>query len=408
MLSETLYACVRVGSVLSFRHSLARNSVGSEFHLFRPKLTSVHPVIFVCVCDSRSLLRLTFICRFFPISHTRFFRCSKTFPCFSHFIFDWNMCKFALGFFCLLSFFAWVTLILFALTDNKNIGTHNICTHTHTVYGKRRWRKKEKKFRIVLGPDHSGSQAADEYFFISFIYKLRGGWKCVLQMLFVFDNSFFSANHERHLANSQMHMNFFFHSISAFTFSSLHILISFHVCHWERTGVRCPFFTKSIFHCSLIFDMLFFINNNRQQEGKKSRNEAKRVEMKRNVRKKEASRFIEINEKDDLTKRCRQWHRTIPLDDHWTDLTGIVIANALFGSHWIYESQQWQNEVDIMNRKCFKQRTKWHTIWLYTQTHGVRMAPTHMYICRLRRICAIGLPNIYIQKRCSNCDCIGL
>lgn len=63
--------------------------------------------------------------------------------------------------------------------------------------------------------------------------------------IFIFLKKKTVTNHERHLANSQMHRIIFF---------MLLILILHHLYR-----ARCLFSTESIFQCSVIFDMPFFI-----------------------------------------------------------------------------------------------------------------------------------------------------
>lgn len=98
--------------------------------------TYISSSVFFCFSLARTSFVYSFdihmVFFFGTISHIIFFlSCGKPFPClFSHFIFDWYMCKFAFGFFS----FAWVTLILFTLTDNKNIGAGHSCNNVKDAF----------------------------------------------------------------------------------------------------------------------------------------------------------------------------------------------------------------------------------------------------------------------------------
>lgn len=132
------------------------NALGRTLFFFRLvwpknlcKLVHSFPTFYLFFLHSYALF-------FSPPIHIYTFYVAKAFPCFSHFIFNWNMCKFAFEvshhhllllfsppFLFLLLLLLWVTLILFALTDNNNIGTRSGCSRADE-----RWKKSVS--RIVL------------------------------------------------------------------------------------------------------------------------------------------------------------------------------------------------------------------------------------------------------------------
>lgn len=226
------------------------NALGRTLFFFRLvwpknlcKLVHSFPTFYLFFLHSYALF-------FSPPIHIYTFYVAKAFPCFSHFIFNWNMCKFAFEvshhhllllfsppFLFLLLLLLWVTLILFALTDNNNIETRSGCSRADE-----RWKKSVSRI-VLTGNDSFETDRRLQKKKFSLCHT--NGWfalgKCA-------DFDIFSTNQKRHLANSQMHEIFL---IAILVFGAPF----FNSSHFTVVIRSLSLFSEFIFH---IFDCFCF------------------------------------------------------------------------------------------------------------------------------------------------------
>lgn len=134
----------------------------------------------------------------------------------------------------------------------------------------RKERKKKKAFESCSPQIIPAPKPQTNIFFISFIYKLRGGWKCVLQMLFVFDNFFFQQIMNDTLPILKCTRNVFFirfqHSLFHSTYS--HLILFFSI---ERGQACAVLFSSNPFFIARLFLICYFSSTITAAREKKSR-----------------------------------------------------------------------------------------------------------------------------------------